>query len=125
MRPRNPELAGRLRRFDALRIGIILCDAILEGDGTYGHGVNITFRVEGPASPGGICITAPVHETVTSQIHAAFSDAGEQRLKNTSRSVHVFVWSQDGGPVEDAVKRESRPLGGAAREATRRDHKTN
>ncbi|HQU66985.1 MAG TPA: adenylate/guanylate cyclase domain-containing protein [Albidovulum sp.] len=108
-----------------LRIGINLCDAILEGDDIYGHGVNIAFRVEGLAPPGGICITAPVHETVTSQIHAAFSDAGEQSLKNINRSVHVFVWSQVGAPVEDEVQQESRSAGGATREAAWLDSKTN
>lgn len=108
-----------------LRIGINLCDAILEGDDIYGHGVNVAFRVEGLAPPGGICITAPVHETITTQIHAAFSDAGEQHLKNINRSVHVFVWSPDVDRAGDEDVQHSPSGGEAATQAAWAGYKAN
>lgn len=88
-----------------LRIGINLCDAILEGDDIYGHGVNIAFRVEMLAPPGGICITSTVHETVTSRIVAAFSDTGDQHLKNINRPVHVFVWAPGAAMADSKAMR--------------------
>ena len=44
------------------RIGVNLGDVIVEGDDIYGDGVNIAARLEGLASPGGICVSGTVRD---------------------------------------------------------------
>ena len=43
----------------SFRIGINLGDILIEGDDILGDGVNIAARLEGIATPGGICISVP------------------------------------------------------------------
>ena len=47
-----------------LRIGINLGDVIVEGGDLYGDGVNIAARLRRWPSPGGICVSAKVHDQV-------------------------------------------------------------
>jgi TolB-like protein/Flp pilus assembly protein TadD len=42
------------------------------------------------AEPGGICISAKVHDEVRGKIETSFADAGERQLKNMTGSVRVF-----------------------------------
>src|SRR6185369_17073994 len=46
------------------RIGINQSDIIVEGDDIFGDGVNVTARLQEVATPGGICVSARVHEDV-------------------------------------------------------------
>ena len=73
-----------------LRIGINLGDVIGEGSDIYGDGVNIAARLETLAEPGGICISAKVHDEVRGKIEAAFDDGGEQQLKNIASPVRIY-----------------------------------
>jgi adenylate cyclase len=73
-----------------LRIGINLGDIIVEPDDIYGDGVNLAFRLEGLAEPGGICVSANVHEAVRDKLDLAFVDLGGQQVKNIARPVHVY-----------------------------------
>ena len=59
---RNADLPEE-RRMD-FRMGINLGDIIVEGEDISGEGVNIAARLEGLAEPGGICVSAIVHESV-------------------------------------------------------------
>ena len=79
--------AGRLI---ALRLGINLGDVIGEGSDIYGEGVNIAARLEALAEPGGICISAKVHDEVRGKVDAAFEDGGERELKNIALPVRVY-----------------------------------
>jgi class 3 adenylate cyclase len=65
-----------------LRIGINLGDVIIEGDDIYGDGVNIAARLEGLAEPGGICVSAKVHDEVANKLALGFEDLGARELKN-------------------------------------------
>jgi TolB-like protein/Tfp pilus assembly protein PilF len=80
------------KRID-FRIGINLGDIIIEGDDIYGDGVNIAARLEALAKPGGICVSGTVHEHIAGKHGHAFTDDGEQTVKNISRPVRVWRWS--------------------------------
>jgi TolB-like protein len=73
-----------------LRIGINLGDVIGEGSDIYGEGVNIAARLETLAEPGGLCISAKVHQEVRGRIDVAMTDMGEQALKNIDCPVRVY-----------------------------------
>ncbi len=73
-----------------LRIGVHLGDVISEDGDVYGDGVNVAARIEGLAPPGGVAISAMVHDTVGRRLDLAFEDMGEQHLKNIAKPVHVY-----------------------------------
>ena len=72
------------------RFGINLGDIIVEGDDIVGDGVNVAARLETLAEPGGICVASAVWEQVHEDLGVEFVDAGEQRVKNISKSIHVY-----------------------------------
>ena len=72
------------------RVGINLGDVIVEDGDIYGDGVNVAARLEALAEPGGICISAIVHDPVQGKIDCAFEDIGEQSLKNIARPVRAY-----------------------------------
>jgi adenylate cyclase len=47
-------------------------------------------RLEAVAEPGGICISAIVHDQLQDKLNCAFDDIGEQNLKNINRPVRVY-----------------------------------
>jgi adenylate cyclase len=51
----------RERRME-FRIGVNLGEVMVEGEQIYGDGVNVAARLESLAEPGGICISAKVHD---------------------------------------------------------------
>jgi adenylate cyclase len=55
-------------------------DIVVEDGDTFGDGVNVAFRLEGPAEPGGICVSARLQEDA----------AGRIELKNLTRPVRVY-----------------------------------
>ncbi|HWX33927.1 MAG TPA: adenylate/guanylate cyclase domain-containing protein [Steroidobacteraceae bacterium] len=74
-----------------LRIGINLGDIITNHDDVHGEGVNVTARLEPLAEPGGICISATVHEHVRTKLAYPFEDRGMQTLKNIAEPVRVYA----------------------------------
>jgi adenylate cyclase len=83
------EGAPRERRM-LFRIGINLCDVLVEGDDILGDGVNVAARLEGIAEPGGVCLSSSAYEQVRGKVAVEFADLGEHRLKNIAQPVHVF-----------------------------------
>jgi adenylate cyclase len=73
-----------------VRIGINVGDVIIEGADLYGDGVNLATRLQGLAAPGGICISAAVHEQVAGKVPLRFDDIGAPAMKNIGRPVQVF-----------------------------------
>ncbi len=80
------------------RIGINLGDVVIEGDDIHGDGVNLAARLEGLAKPGGICITAAVHDQVRDRLKLVYEDMGDQMVKNIDRSIHVYRVLIDAAP---------------------------
>jgi adenylate cyclase len=91
LRARNANLP-RERRME-FRIGVHLGDGRVEEGRIYGDGVNIAARLEGLAQPGGICISATVHEQVRNKIEVDYTDLGDQTVKNVPDQVHVYQLS--------------------------------
>jgi class 3 adenylate cyclase/TolB-like protein/Tfp pilus assembly protein PilF len=100
------------------RIGVNVGDVIIDGDDVYGDGVNIAARLEALAEPGGVCISARVHEDVVGKVATHFHDLGEQRLKNISRPVRVFrVGGASGRAAHTPPRRGFKQALGAAHAA--------
>jgi adenylate cyclase len=78
-----------------LRVAVGLGDVIIESEDIYGHAVNVVARIEGLATPGGICVSADIWALVRGTIGADFVDLGETLLKNIADPVHVFAISPD------------------------------
>jgi len=66
-----------------LRIGINLGDVIGEGADIYGEGVNIAARLEGLSEPGGVCISAKVHDEVNGSSIAASRTWASRRSRTS------------------------------------------
>jgi TolB-like protein/class 3 adenylate cyclase/predicted Zn-dependent protease len=87
------------------RIGINLGDVVVESDGDLmGDGVNVAARLEGIASPGGICLSRAAYDQVKGKISVAMHDRGEHRLKNIAEPVQVFAVDLDGVAMPPRVK---------------------
>jgi class 3 adenylate cyclase len=74
----------------AFRVGIHLCDVIVEERDIYGDGVNVAARLEALAQPGGIVVSGVVHENVRGRVECAFEDMGDQTVKNIARPVRTY-----------------------------------
>jgi TolB-like protein/class 3 adenylate cyclase/Tfp pilus assembly protein PilF len=81
-----------------LRIGVHQGEVVAEGDDLLGDGVIIAARLEPLAEPGGICISARVREDAAGKLDLAFSDLGDQQLKNIARPIRVHAVNL-AGPV--------------------------
>jgi len=73
-----------------LRIGIHQGDIVVEDGDNLGDGVNVAARLEALAEPGGICVSARVQEDAAERLDVAFTDLGEQSLKNIARAIRVY-----------------------------------
>ena len=90
-----------------LRIGLDLGDLIVDDNELYGDAVNIAVRLEGAAPPGGILISATVHDAVAGRLTAGFKDLGSVELKNVGRPIRAYcvTWSADdwSGKVDPSI----------------------
>jgi adenylate cyclase len=77
------------RRMD-FRIGINLGDVIQEGERIYGDGVNIAARLEGLATPGGICISKTAFDQIERKLPYGYEYIGDQTVKNISKPVGAY-----------------------------------
>ncbi len=71
------------------RIGVNLGDVVIDGEDIHGDGVNVAARLEGLAEPGGVCVSAAVHDQVRDRTELRFEDLGKQQVKNIDRPVRV------------------------------------
>jgi adenylate cyclase len=83
------------------RIGVNLGDVIHDDVRVYGDGVNIAARLESIAEPGGICVSAVVHDQVHKKLQLTFTDLGEQHLKNIDEPIRTYrIDSQELGVAQ-------------------------
>src|SRR5262245_40954510 len=78
------------KRID-LRIGINLGDILTSDADIHGDGVNIACRLEPLSDPGGVCMSATVHEHVRAKLAYPFEDRGERTLKNIATPVRIYA----------------------------------
>ena len=77
------------------RMGICVGDVVEEDGDIFGESVNIAARLEGLATPGGICISGSVYDAIRNRINETFTDDGSHDVKNVSSPVKVWRWSPD------------------------------
>jgi adenylate cyclase len=80
------------------RIGVHLGEIQVQDERLFGKGVNIAARLEALAQPGGLCISAKVHEEVSGRTALSFQDLGPQPVKNIPEPVHAYLPFDDMSP---------------------------
>ena len=105
------EANGQLpdNRAIVLRIGINVGDVVVEDGDLYGDVVNIAARLEALADPGGIYVSAALHQQVERLLPFAFRDLGDQALKNIARPVRIYCIAD--GQEEGHARNGSMPAG--------------
>ena len=93
-----------------LRIGVNIGEVIVDGDDIYGDGVNLAARLESLCEPSGIALSGNVHEQVQGKLEAHFEDGGEQEVKNITRPIRVWRWSDTNLQELPAIPRGTEPL---------------
>ncbi len=108
-------------RHMVFRMGLTIGDVIEREGDLLGDGVNVAARLQGLATPGGICVSRSVHEQVADKLSVIFSDLGPQDVKNIPRPVHAFRVQLEKGLLDgtslinskaqtEAVNRRPTPL---------------
>lgn len=83
----NAQLTDDIR--PTVRVGIAMGEVVIADSTVTGAGVVLAQRVEQLAEPGGVCITAALHETLPSRLPFDTTSLGEQELKGFEDSVRV------------------------------------
>jgi TolB-like protein len=79
------------------RMGINIGEITVDNDDIHGDGVNIAARLEGLADPGGVYISAAVHDHVHKKIEHGCDFIGERKLKNIAEPVSIYSMHVAGG----------------------------
>ena len=87
-----------------VRIGIHIGDVVKREDGDiHGDGVNVAARIQPLASPGGICVSGAVSESLSSHPDYNIISKGEQELKNILRKHSIFQIKTGFETIEPSV----------------------
>ena len=74
---------------------------MINGDDTFGNGVNIASRIESLAEPGGICISQDIYNQVHNQMDISAENLGPILLKNISSEVNLYkVYVNSGAKLD-------------------------
>ena len=73
-----------------VRVGIAMGEVVIADNTITGAGVVLAQRVEQLAKPGGLCITAAIHEALPKRMPFDQEDLGEQAIKGFDEQVHVY-----------------------------------
>src|SRR5437762_6433733 len=88
--------AGEQMRF---RIGVHVGDIIVQGDNLFGDAVNFAARLEALAEPDGICVSGVARDHIGTKLVLAFTDLGEQQVKNITQPVRSYRLRGDSSPT--------------------------
>ena len=87
---RNEHLpADRAMHF---RLGIHMGDVIADEDEVFGDDVNIAVRLEQASPPGGMAVSAKVHDEIFRHLGISMVNAGHHRFKNIVDPIEVWTW---------------------------------
>src|SRR4051812_31387984 len=92
------------------RIGVHVGDVVVRGGDLLGDGVNVAARLEGLAEPGGIAISGAAHGYVRKAVPLAYSDLGEQQVKNIDEPVRAYAVSPTAAAAGEPSATQSKPL---------------
>jgi len=100
----NALLADGIR--PEVRIGIALGEVVIADNTVTGSGVVLAQRIEQLAEPGGLCISAAIHEAVPRRLPVEFASLGDQSVKGFDEPVRVYSVGLRAGekapePVDD------------------------
>jgi len=84
----NAQLKDDLR--PTIRVGIALGEVVIADATVTGAGVVQAQRVEQLAYPGGVCITAAIHEALSNRMPFDLANLGEQVLKGFDDPMRVY-----------------------------------
>jgi TolB-like protein/class 3 adenylate cyclase/Flp pilus assembly protein TadD/rhodanese-related sulfurtransferase len=84
----NTQIKDDLR--PTVRVGIATGEVIIADNTVTGAGVVQAQRVEQLADPGGVCITAAIHESLSKRMPFDLDNLGEQVLKGFDDPVRVY-----------------------------------
>ena len=73
-----------------IRVGIAMGEVVIADSTITGAGVVLAQRVEQLADPGGLCITAALHEALPKRLPFDLENLGEQELKGFDEPVRVY-----------------------------------
>jgi adenylate cyclase len=68
-----------------------LGDVIVDGHDFHGDGVIVAVRLQEVCPPGGVCISAAVHDRGGDRLGLPFERLGALTLKNIAQPVEAFV----------------------------------
>ena len=98
------------KRFD-FRMGINVGEIVDDQEDIYGDGVNIAARLESLAEPGGICISAVVHDQVKNKLDLDFEYLGAKKVKHIAEPLRHYRVRREGetaSRLHEAFKAKNR-----------------
>ena len=88
-----------------VRIGIHIGDIVKKENDIFGDGVNVAARIQPLASPGGICVSGAVSESLTSHPDYDIISKGEQDLKNILQKHTIFQIKTGHEAIEPVISK--------------------
>jgi len=73
-----------------VRVGIALGEVIIADNTVTGAGVVLAQRVEQLSEPGGVCITAAIHEGLPMRLPFDQANMGEQQVKGFDEPIRIY-----------------------------------
>ena len=116
--------AERLQRLGddlrpAIRIGITMGEVVIADNTVTGAGVVQAQRIEQLAQPGGVCISAPIHDALSQRMPFDYDSLGERELKGFDDPVRIYrVSLRAGAEIPRGGTRDGRPAARARYLAT-------